>query len=212
LAHGLYVFLKDFPHGCSEQITSGAFCPLMLVDEADFGLSRAEVSAQLERVFGILRRRQNDQGAFGYWAPETDEKISFISVYVMDLLSTAKTAGFAPPADMYASGLRYLQKMGEREASSLAEARTIAYGIYLLTREGIVTTNYILNLRDYLDKNFEKKWAQDLTGVYLAGAYSILKKNDEAQRLIKPYKLGVHDSSNFWDFYSALSADSQYIA
>ncbi|HTD01994.1 MAG TPA: MG2 domain-containing protein, partial [Chthoniobacterales bacterium] len=72
LAHGLYVFLKDFPHGCSEQITSGAFCRLMLADEADFGLSRAEVNAQLEKVFGILRRRQNDQGAFGYWAPETD--------------------------------------------------------------------------------------------------------------------------------------------
>ncbi|MGM3932458.1 hypothetical protein NA612_23360, partial [Salmonella sp. NW378] len=30
LAHGLYVFLKDFPHGCSEQITSGAFCRLIL--------------------------------------------------------------------------------------------------------------------------------------------------------------------------------------
>ena len=41
LAHGLYIFLKDFPHGCSEQITSGAFCRLLLADEVDFGLSRA---------------------------------------------------------------------------------------------------------------------------------------------------------------------------
>src|SRR5438034_4392531 len=77
LAHGLDAYLKDFPHGCSEQITSGAFCRLMLADEADFGLSRAEVNAQLEKVFRILRLRQNDQGAFGYWAPESDEKISF---------------------------------------------------------------------------------------------------------------------------------------
>ncbi len=70
LAHGLDAYLKDFPHGCSEQITSAAFCRLVLADEADFGLSKPEVNAQLENVFAVLRRRQNDQGAFGYWAPE----------------------------------------------------------------------------------------------------------------------------------------------
>ena len=70
LAHGLDVYLKDFPHGCSEQITSAAFCRLVLADEADFGLEPEEVNAQLENVFAVLRRRQNDQGAFGYWAPE----------------------------------------------------------------------------------------------------------------------------------------------
>ena len=77
LAHGLDVYLKDFPHGCSEQITSGAFCRLVLADEADFGLNRAEVNAQLENTFSILRRRQNDQGAFGYWGPEKGQEIEF---------------------------------------------------------------------------------------------------------------------------------------
>ena len=43
-----------------------------------------------------------------------------------------------------------------------------------------MTTNYILNLRDYLDKNFEKEWPSDLTGVYLAGALHILRKEDDA--------------------------------
>src|SRR5213596_1018690 len=84
LAHGLYVFLKDFPHGCSEQVTSGGFCRLLLADEVDFGLDRAEVNAQLEKTFALLRRRQNEQGAFGYWAPKSEEKISFNSVYVVD--------------------------------------------------------------------------------------------------------------------------------
>ncbi|MEY2555843.1 MAG: alpha-2-macroglobulin, partial [Verrucomicrobiota bacterium] len=62
LARGLDAYLKDFPYGCSEQITSGAFCRLMLADESDFGLSRAEINKQLEHTFGILARRQNDQG------------------------------------------------------------------------------------------------------------------------------------------------------
>ena len=212
LAHGLYVFLKDFPHGCSEQITSGGFCRLLLSDEADFGLSRAEVNAQLEKTFGTLRRRQNDQGAFGYWAPETDEKISFNSVYVMDFLSAAKTAGFAPPADMFASGLRYLQKMVAREPSTLADARTVAYGIYVLTREGVVTTNYILNLRDYLDKHHADKWRNDVTGVYLAGALKLLHKDKEAEELIAAYKIDKGSARDYDDFCQPLGANAQYIA
>jgi hypothetical protein len=212
LAHGLYVFLKDFPHGCSEQITSGAFCRLLLSDEADFGLSRAEVDKQLEKTFATLRRRQNDQGAFGYWAPETDEKISFNSVYVMDFLSTAKTAGFAPPADMFASGLRYLQKMVTLEPSTIAEARTVAYGIYVLTREGVVTTNYILNLRDYLDQHQADIWQNDVTGVYLAGALKLLHKDKEADDLIGAYKIDKGSTRDYDDFCQLLGSNAQYVS
>jgi alpha-2-macroglobulin len=212
LAHGLYVFLKDFPHGCSEQITSGAFCRLLLSDEADFGLSRAEVNTQLEKTFATLRRRQNDQGAFGYWAPETDQKISFNSVYVIDFLSTAKIAGFAPPADMFASGLRYLQKMVTLEPSTLADARIIAYGIYVLTREGVVTTNYVLNLRDYLDQHQTDVWQNDVTGVYLAGALKLLHKDKDADQLIGAYKIDKGSGRDYDDFCQPLGANAQYIA
>src|SRR5437773_10246641 len=212
LAHGLYVFLKDFPHGCSEQITSGAFCRLVLSDEVDFGLNRAEVHARLEKAFALLRRRRNDKGAFGYWAPENDEKISFNSVYVMDFLSAAKNAGVAPPADMFASGLRYLQKMVGREPSNLSEGRTVAYGIYVLTREGVVTTNYILNLRDYLDQHQTDIWQNDVTGVYLAGALKLLHKDEDADELIGAYKIDKGSGREYDDFCQPLGANAQYIA
>jgi len=212
LAQGLDVYLKEFPHGCSEQITSGAFCRLVLANEADFGLDRKEVNAQLENVFSVLRRRQNDQGAFGYWGPEKGAGIDFMSVYAMHFLIEAKAAGFAPPAEMFASGLRNLRAMVAKEPSGLDDARTIAYAIYLLSREGVVTTNYILNLRDYLDKNFEKEWPADLTGVYLSGALHILKKEDEAGKLIARYRIGHHDAAQITDFYQPLGADAQYVA
>ena len=108
--------------------------------------------------------------------------------------------------------MRNLQTMVVRPPRDLADARTIAYAIYVLTREGFITTNYILNLRDYLDKQFAKEWPQDLTGVYLAGAWSMLKKDDEANRLIAAYRLGVHDKSERTDFYQPLGADAQYLA
>ena len=212
LAHGLDAYLKNFPHGCSEQLTSGAFCRLLLADEADFALPRAEINAQLEKTFSVLRRRQNDQGAFGYWVPETGNRISFVSVYVMDFLSEARVAGFAPPTDMFASGLRNLQKMVTQDPSSLSDARTLAYATYILTREGVITTNYILNLRDYLEKHQQKVWENDLTGVYLAGALHLLHKDAEAEKLIGQYKMDRLSRRDCDDFYQPLSGDSQYLA
>src|SRR5438132_24530 len=212
LAHGLDAYLKNFPHGCSEQLTSGAFCRLMLADEVDFGLNRAEMNAQLEKVFAVLRRRQNAQGAFGYWAPETGEHISLNSTYVMDFLSEAKAAGFPPPADMFASGLRNLQKMVARQPSDIIDARRVAYTIYVLTREGVITTNYILNLRDYLDKNHEDEWQNDLTGVYLAGALKLLHKDKDAESLIEKFKIDNKTKREYDDFCQPLGANSQYVS
>ena len=135
-----------------------------------------------------------------------------MSVYAMHFLSEAKAAGFAPPAEMFASGLRNLQAIVVKEPGSLEDARTIAYAIYLLSREGVVTTNYVLNLRDYLDKTFEKEWPSDLTGVYLAGALHILRKENDAGKLIARYRIGQHDLKRCYDFYQPLGADAQYLA
>jgi alpha-2-macroglobulin len=212
LARGLDSYLHDFPYGCSEQITSGAFCRLMLVGEADFGLNKAEVSKQLERTFGILARRQNDQGAFGYWVPETGEHISFVSAYVMDFLSESKAAGFAPPQEMFAGGLRNLQKMVGKTPGDLDDARRLAYAIYILSREGVITTNYILNLQDWLEKNKQGEWENDIIGVYLAGALHLLHKDKDAERLIDSYKLDDRKNSLRDDFFQPLGTNSQYLA
>src|SRR5260370_2455783 len=96
---------------------------------------------------------ESDPGPFGYWVPETGDSISFVSAYVMDFLREAKASGFAPPPEMFASGLRSLQKMVTRDPANFSEARTLAYAIYILTREGVITTNSILNLRDWLYNN-----------------------------------------------------------
>jgi Large extracellular alpha-helical protein len=58
--------------------------------------------------------------------PETGDSISFVSAYVMDFLSESKAAGFVPPPEMFASGLRNLQKMVTRDRqTSLMRARSL---------------------------------------------------------------------------------------
>jgi uncharacterized protein YfaS (alpha-2-macroglobulin family) len=184
----------------------------MLAGEADFGLNRTEVNAQLEKTFNTLRRRQNAQGAFGYWAPENGEHISFNSAYVMDFLSEAKAAGFPPPAEMFALGLRSLQRMVAKQPEDLIDARRIAYAIYVLTREGVITTNYILNLRDYLEKKHADEWENDLTGVYLAGSLKLLRKDKDAEALIDKFKLDNKTERAYDDFCQPLGTNAQYIS
>ncbi len=211
LAHGLERYLKEYPHGCSEQITSGAFARLALAGEADFGLTRAEAATQLEHTLNIERRRQNDQGGFGYWSAGKTDDIDFISVYVTHFLSEARAAGFAVPDDLFQPALRQLKKTASAHPSNLRDARVQAYAIYVLTREGITTTNDLLALRDFLDNSSYTRWQRDLTAVYMAGSWALLKKQDEAERLIGEYHLGLHDRGDFWDFHQALAADAQYL-
>src|ERR1044072_7694800 len=135
-----------------------------------------------------------------------------MTAYAIHFLIEAKASGFAPPPEMLASGTRYLQAMVSKQPSHRDDARTVAYAIYLLSREGVVTTNYIINLREYLDKNHEKEWKNDMTGVYLAGALHILKKEDDAAKLISAYRIGQLNRERINDFYQPLGADSQYVA
>ena len=116
LAHGLDVYLKEFPHGCSEQITSGAFCRLVLANEADFGLNRSggeratrNTSSPSCAAGKTIRARLVIGGR------RKAQEISFMSVYAMHFLIEAKAAGFAPPPEMFASGLRNLQAMVVKE-------------------------------------------------------------------------------------------------
>lgn len=211
LAKGLDFYLKNYPHGCSEQITSGAFARLVLADEADFGQSRELVQAQMNLVYAKQSMRQAGNGSFGYWTADESRGADFISVYVMHFLIEAKAAGFNPPTNLLDNGLRHLKEIAAMEPRDLNEARTISYAIYLLTREQQVTTNYVLNLQDTLEQRWKKQWRNDLISSYLAATWKMLKDSGKADDLIKGFQLGRVAKSDCHDYYDNLSADSSYL-
>ncbi len=71
------------------------------------------------------------------------------------------------------------------------DARLQSAAIYLLTRNGEVTTNQVLNLRDTLDKSFKSQWQSDLTAVYVASTYEMLKQQKEARALLDTHTAAV---------------------
>ena len=221
LARGLASYLREYPHGCSEQITSRAFPWLVLRDDADFGLEKAEAEKTIRDTIAMLRTRQQKNGGFGYWSyAGDDEGFDYVSVYVTFFLTEAKASGFAVPAPMLDAALRRLRLMADaklpepeghdwwRYSYTRSCANTQAAAIYLLTRNEEVTTNYALKMRDSLDAKVPKElWQRDPSAAWLAATWRLLKKDDEAKKLIALHRSAraaeqsLHENRWWWDYY-----------
>jgi hypothetical protein len=83
--------------------------------------------------------------------------------------------------------------------------------IYLLTRNGEVTTNDLVHLQEWLQQSEKDRWRSDLVSVYVAATYQLLKKTDEAKSLVSGYRLGGKKPDRHSDFQSPLTLDAQYL-
>jgi uncharacterized protein YfaS (alpha-2-macroglobulin family) len=184
-ARGLEAYLRQYPHGCAEQITSKAFPWLVLKDDSDFGASPAEAARVIADTCRVLATRQNPDGGFGYWtARDGMDGFDFLTVYVGHFLTEAQASGFNVPEPLMAGTMRRLKTMAAAKVTTRHDANIQAAAIYLLTRSGEVTTNYALNLTDTLEHLAKDEWRRDLSAAWLAGTWSLLKKDPEAQALI----------------------------
>jgi uncharacterized protein YfaS (alpha-2-macroglobulin family) len=211
---GLTDYLDNFTHSCTEQLISKAIPALVLGKYPEF--SAAVVTQFNENnwlnLISVLRSRQNAEGGFGLWGA-TPQANEFASVYALHLLMEAQANGRAVPEDMLKKTTAYVQNLAGSPNNTLDGLWVRAYGAYLLTRQGIVTTTLLANLRESLHNNFQDEaWQQDLTAVYLAASYQLLQQQDEAAALLKtPFKnLGqASDSDQFQNYYDPMIRDAQ---
>ncbi len=174
LSQGLSDWLEKYSNYCSEQIASMAVPRLVMsrwsaVPQIARGTYQAPSDGDpLMRQIDVLRSRQNAQGGFGLWT-RTPESEPFISAYVMHFLLEARDRGVAVPPDMISSGDNYLQVLAREEGdSSQAGLRQRAYAVYLLTRQGNVTTNSLAAVQKRLQEAYPNSWKNDLAAAWLA--------------------------------------------
>ncbi len=187
LAGGLSQYLADYPYYCSEQIVSRSI-PLILEGlhpELQGNTSQAENSKQLKNMLAVLRSRQNGSGAIGLWrsSPETDP---FVTTYVVQFLLEAKASGYALPAGMLEEANASLRGLAANQNENLYSLRLRAWAVYLLTRQGEITTSQLASVQDTLRQRYPDRWATDLSALYLASSYRLLKMDDVANTLLQP--------------------------
>jgi uncharacterized protein YfaS (alpha-2-macroglobulin family) len=191
LSAGLSNWLANYDNYCSEQIISMAMPQLVAskwmsvpIFQRALQPSRAKSAPSLAGQIDALRSRQNGEGGFGVWAATPDAD-PFISAYAMNFLLEARDRGADVPKEAIASGNRYLQQLaGDDSMDSLDQLRQRAYAVYLLTREGNVTTNNLAAVQKRLQDAYPKAWKDDLAAGWLAASYKMLRQDRQGDDLI----------------------------
>lgn len=189
LGRGLSAYLSSFPHRCTEQLLSQAVPALVFDSRPEFGkLMRGNehttTAEAFRQLLAVLRSRQNDQGGFGLWVA-TAESQRFVSAYAVLYLLEAREHGWDVPRDLLDKANGYLNQLAADESDgSLYGLRERAFAIYLLTRQGVVTTNALASLRQRLQDRHADVWEKDIAAAYVAASLQLLKEEREALKLI----------------------------
>ncbi|KTC72431.1 hypothetical protein Lbir_1206 [Legionella birminghamensis] len=211
LVAGLQRYLDNYPYGCTEQLTSKAMPLLAMGNQPQLDNDGQLVRQRVIETIQMLGQRQMTTGGFSYW-PGLGENSSndFASVYAMHFLTEAREQGYSVSNDIIYYGVNYLKELAERKYTDLYQGRIQAYAIYVLTRNEIITSNYLTNLQLSLEQDKTSNWQQDITGAYIASTYQLLKNFSEAERLIRQYKINKQ-SVDLGDFYDGSIANAQYL-
>lgn len=210
IADGLMNYLEKYPFGCTEQVISKAFPMLVLSGHPDFKLKTEDLRTNFETVLKTLRSRQTPQGGFGLW-DSTSWSYDFPTLYGLHYLTVAKEKGMTQGNDLLERGLNFLSSGALDKSRNIHEARLWAYSIYLQSRNAIIPKKSMESLLGLLKANFKDEWRNDLTGLYLAGAYALLQKTEEGLKLIKDYKSNADGKFDWNFFYDKSIRDTQYL-
>jgi alpha-2-macroglobulin len=210
LAHGLVAYLAAYPYECTEQLVSQGVPAMVLAHRPEFGINAAHAAATFGKVLDMLRSRQNEEGAYGLWAANShvDE---YVSVYAQHFLIEAKERGYAVPPEVLSQGIAYLQHLASTEGSSLGAERTRAYAIYLLTRQGVVTSGYAMSLEQRVRTSYPNQWKQDLTGAFLAATYQLLRQEGNAGALIGAARFDPKRQADYESYDDGLTHDAMLL-
>ena len=210
LAHGLASYLQQYPYGCTEQLVSQAVPATVLKGRPEFARTTVNADKALASIIATLRSRQNAEGGFGLWAANT-AVVDFVSVYATHYLIEARERGYVVPPDMLENSKNYLTLLAQRDGNSLADERTRAYAIYVLTRTGIVTTPYAASLQKRLETQHAKTWKKDSAAMYLAATYQLLRQERLANNLAAGVPFGETVQTDYANYYDSLTHDSQVL-
>lgn len=213
LIDGLNAYLGNFPHLCTEQLVSQGLPALVFAKHPDFGSVSGGAGDPHQATLAVLRSRQNDAGAFGLWTASVQAE-PFVTAYAMLYLLEARERGMVVPQDLLERANSYLQALAADESSeALNVVRARAFAVYLLTRQGQVTTNWLLAVRQKLEANWPNAWQQDVSAVLLAASYAGMQQDDTARPLLDATLKRLREKAELADwqyagYYDPLIADA----
>ena len=207
-ADGLKHYLDDYTYACTEQLVSKAMPGLIWRDAQP----TAQSTQGFDGLLRVLRQRQNQAGGFGLWAANP-QVTPYASLYATDFLIEARERGLNVPNDLLERANAYLTEVANGPSEGLQELRNRAYASYLLSRQGILVSGALSDIRERYETYHRDTWHNDLGAAYLAASYKLLKQDRLADRLVR--QLPWRTLNDRWDsdgvYYDPLVHDAEHL-
>lgn len=179
-------FLISYPHGCAEQIISGAFPQLYLADVMDTDENMKEmIKKNVQAAIQKISSMQLPGGGIGYWPGATLEN-DWGTSYAGHFMLEAKTKGFFIPDAFLKNWLRHQKKTARNWTGSAYQSEwdkqhlemAQAYRLYTLALAGEAETGAMNRLRERPGVKNTSLWR--LAAAYvLAGQPELARKISE---------------------------------
>lgn len=137
-------YFYNYSNMCSEQ-TSSSILALLPGSEAN-----KKYADKVQELVDYLAKIQNSDGGWGYWAGR--DSYDYNTAYVIFALIEAREAGFEVSESAIDQGVKYL----DDELRSDDSFRKSAFGIYVLSENGIYKTSHASNLYDRIPSHPEE--------------------------------------------------------
>ncbi len=179
-------FLLEYPHGCTEQVTSQGF-PLLYIH--DFivltGEEKQHMSDKIAEVIRILSSRQLPDGGFMYWSGDNYAS-EWVSTYGGHFLTEAKNKGYEVPENVLANWVQFQQRLARNwtptnpyrhyYSMTMTELQQ-AYRLYSLALAEKPELGAMNRLRELKGLTTQARWL-------LASTYVLAGRSDVANELI----------------------------
>lgn len=176
-------YLIQYPHGCIEQTTSGAFPQLLLSDIMDLNSNfKSEITKNINAAIKRIGLFQTGSGGFGYW-PGATEVSEWGTNYAGHFLLEAEAKGYRIPSNLKSQWIKYQQQAARNWRNNTTDRynqyddHTQAYRLYTLAMAKSPELGAMNRLRESKDLSNMAKWR-------LAGAYLLAGQKESAKKLM----------------------------
>ena len=206
-------YLAEYPHGCTEQVTSQGFPLLYLGNFISLSDTEKELTnKKIASVIQILSSRQLSDGGFIYWSGQNYAS-EWASTYAGHFLVEAKNKGFDVSQNVIDRWVGFQQKLARSWTRtdayrgyygiSMTELQQ-AYRLYALALSENAELGAMNRMREIEELDLQAKWR-------LAAAYALAGKPDVANSLVFNASDDVNDYSFNNDTYGSAARDKAMI-
>jgi uncharacterized protein YfaS (alpha-2-macroglobulin family) len=188
-------YLIDYPHGCTEQITSGAFPQLWLKELTGVGQSRAaEISTNISAAIHKIASRQMANGGIALW-PGSSQPDNWVTSYAGHFIIECEKMGYSIPAGFRQKWIAYQRRTSQEwrwDINFKQSANDQAYRLLSLALTGQPEKGAMNRLR-------ESKEIPSLARWLLAAAFATTGRTEVANELIDVRN--VETEQSYYDYY-----------